>query len=173
MSQSMQNMCPEMAIFLGTFYCAGFPFLFFMLYFLMVVCKSWIEIFNAVASSAIFSWPLISQLFSIKMNALFKSSVLEHENTFFFPSSLKKIFHACNNISASLIPCYWKYKTQKSTFQTVSSPSPQELWTIFILSTDLHIPLHDQSNDATHAFPAFAFHSQSRNTISKGDNIII
>jgi hypothetical protein len=30
-----------------------------------------------------------------------------------------------------------------------------------ILSTDLHTPLQDQSNDATHMFPARFFHSQS------------
>lgn len=47
------------------------------------------------------------------------------------------------------------------TFQIALSPSAQALWTSFILSTDLHIPLQDQSNDATQTFPACIFHSQS------------
>lgn len=48
-----------------------------------------------------------------------------------------------------------------SRLQTAPFPSPQELWMLFILSTDLHIPLHCQSKDATHTFPSSAFHSQS------------
>jgi hypothetical protein len=47
------------------------------------------------------------------------------------------------------------------TFQTAPSPSPQDWWMCRILSTDLHTPLQDQSNDATHTFPARFFHSQS------------
>lgn len=48
-----------------------------------------------------------------------------------------------------------------ATFQTAPSPSPQALWMCRILSTDLQTPLHDQSKDATHTFPARFFHSQS------------
>jgi hypothetical protein len=47
------------------------------------------------------------------------------------------------------------------TSQTAPSPSPQAWWMCRILSTDLHTPLQDQSNDATHMFPARFFHSQS------------
>ena len=45
--------------------------------------------------------------------------------------------------------------------QTAPSPSPQALWMALILSTDLQMPLHDQSKDAAHTFPACFFHSQS------------
>jgi hypothetical protein len=51
-----------------------------------------------------------------------------------------------------------------ATFQTAPSPSPQALWMCRILSTDLQTPLHDQSKDATHTFPARFFHSQSAPT---------
>lgn len=40
----------------------------------------------------------------------------------------------------------------------------------FILSTDLHIPLHGQSNDATQVFPAFDFHSHSGHIDKKNVN---
>jgi hypothetical protein len=46
-------------------------------------------------------------------------------------------------------------------FQTAPSPSPQALWMALILSTDLQMPLQDQSKDAAHTFPACFFHSQS------------
>ena len=42
-----------------------------------------------------------------------------------------------------------------------SAPSPQALWMALILSGDLQMPLHDQSKDAAHTFPACFFHSQS------------
>lgn len=42
------------------------------------------------------------------------------------------------------------------------SPSPHLRWTSLIFSTDLQIPLQLQSKDATQTFPAWAFHSQSR-----------
>ena len=42
-----------------------------------------------------------------------------------------------------------------------SAPSPQALWMALILSADLQMPLHDQSKDAAHTFPACFFHSQS------------
>ena len=48
-----------------------------------------------------------------------------------------------------------------AAFQTAPSPSPHALWMCRILSTDLQTPLHDQSKDATHTFPARFFHSQS------------
>lgn len=50
---------------------------------------------------------------------------------------------------------------QKLARHRVSSPSPQSSWTSLILSTDLQMPLHLQSNVATHVFPSWAFHSQS------------
>lgn len=50
---------------------------------------------------------------------------------------------------------------QRRAFHTAPSPSPHLRWTSLILSTDLQIPLHVQSKDATHTFPACAFHSQS------------
>jgi hypothetical protein len=48
-----------------------------------------------------------------------------------------------------------------AALQMAPSPSPQALWMALILSTDLQMPLHDQSNDAAHTFPACFFHSQS------------
>jgi hypothetical protein len=48
-----------------------------------------------------------------------------------------------------------------AALQTAPSPSPQALWMALILSTDLQMPLHDQSKDAAHTFPACFFHSQS------------
>lgn len=50
---------------------------------------------------------------------------------------------------------------QKLVCQIAPSPSPQRWCTSSILSTDLQMPLQLQSNDAEHAFPAWAFHSQS------------
>lgn len=50
---------------------------------------------------------------------------------------------------------------ETETFQIAPSPSPHMLWIYFIRSTDLHMPLHVQSNDATQAFPALVFNSQS------------
>ena len=50
---------------------------------------------------------------------------------------------------------------QKLVCQIAPSPSPQRWCTSSILSTDLQMPLQLQSNDAAHAFPACAFHSQS------------
>lgn len=51
-----------------------------------------------------------------------------------------------------------------AALQTAPSPSPQALWMALILSTDLQMPLHDQSKDAAHTFPACFFHSQSAHT---------
>jgi hypothetical protein len=51
-----------------------------------------------------------------------------------------------------------------AVLQTAPSPSPQALWMALILSTDLQMPLHDQSKDAAHTFPACFFHSQSAHT---------
>ena len=48
-----------------------------------------------------------------------------------------------------------------AALQTAPSPSPQALWMALILSGDLQMPLHDQSKDAAHTFPACFFHSQS------------
>jgi hypothetical protein len=48
-----------------------------------------------------------------------------------------------------------------AALQTAPSPSPQALWMALILSTDLQMPLHDQSKDAAHTLPACFFHSQS------------
>lgn len=50
---------------------------------------------------------------------------------------------------------------QKLVCQIASSPSPHRWCTSSILSTDLHMPLQLQSNDAAQGFPAWAFHSQS------------
>lgn len=50
---------------------------------------------------------------------------------------------------------------QNEALQIASSPSPHLECTSLSLSTGLQTPLHLQSNDATQAFPACAFHSQS------------
>lgn len=55
-----------------------------------------------------------------------------------------------------------------AALQTAPSPSPQALWMALILSTDLQMPLHDQSKDAAHTFPACFFHSQSAHTTPPG-----
>ena len=54
-------------------------------------------------------------------------------------------------------------QTAAAALQTAPSPSPspQALWMALILSADLQMPLHDQSKDAAHTFPACFFHSQS------------
>lgn len=48
-------------------------------------------------------------------------------------------------------------------FQRASlSSSPQNRWTSSILSSGVQTPLQFQSKDAAHEFPAFIFHSQSK-----------
>lgn len=62
---------------------------------------------------------------------------------------------------------------QKLLLHKTLLSSPHRWWTSMILSTDLQIPLHFQSKEATQMLPAWAFHSQSAemnyitNSISK------
>jgi hypothetical protein len=63
------------------------------------------------------------------------------------------------------VPTRMAISSHVAAFQTAPSPSPHALWMWRIRSTDLQTPLHDQSKDATHTFPARFFHSQSAHAV--------
>lgn len=84
--------------------------------------------------------------------------------------STKCINHEYNLQQNLLLPCLpakriWRVYFQKLACQIAPSPSPQRWCTSSILSTDLHMPLQLQSNDAAQVLPASAFHSQSSKNI--------
>jgi hypothetical protein len=81
------------------------------------------------------------------------------------------------NLVLSLEDKLWLATYQKVALHNAFSSSPQRWWTSTILSTDLQIPLHFQSNEATHILPARAFHSQSahiytRSMVTRGFSFI-
>lgn len=63
-------------------------------------------------------------------------------------------------------------KSYNKAFQRASSPSPHCSCTNFNFSTDLHIPLQLQSNEAIHTLPACAFQSQSANKQQKNETML-
>lgn len=136
---------------------------------------------RVVRAIACFSWPLLQPFFSTKMenftarpwHSFFRIPSLSLPRN---PSLDLSVCITCISVLSSnkmrnffdikhwhhLLPEFGRNAcAQIAAFHKVFSPSPHRLWTSFNLSTDLHIPLQVQSNEATQMLPAWAFHSQS------------